>query len=309
MRGAEISAASANGGAGAGANVVAKVGASGRACADASADRKAYSSVYASPLGGANGNTNVNANSNGNTNGNVDANAKASPNCGANGNPNGNGNADGNSNGNGNADSNSNGNANGNSNSNGSVDANARAGNAKADTATAAAVAAAVVRDMRLKALTLAAVSGFARAAQLTEVSLNLCNACRAGIPWSLHVSESTPKALMDHLRPGSSMAMLRPVVKSRLERPRSITKVRVDANDDVTSASWPSSMKHLAFGPGFNRAVEGMILPGGLLTLSFGVTFNQVRRNYAAAGVATPSLFCLLVVLLFPCFYIKNYQ
>lgn len=143
-----------------------------------------------------------------------------------------------------------------------------------------AATAAVAARQARVKALTLSAVSGFIRSAQLTEVSLDLSNACRVLLPWSLRVTVCTPNELMDYLCPGSSMAVLKPVVKTRLERLRLITKVRVETNDDVTSVFWPSSMKHLEFGPGFNRAVEGVRLPDGLLTLSFGMTFNQVRRN-----------------------------
>ena len=204
---------------------------------------------------------------------------------------------------NGNTSGNTSGNTNG--KTNGKVNANANA-SADANTAAAAAVAATAVREMHMKALMLAAVSGFARAAELTEVSLDLSNACRTGILWSLRVTESMPNELMDHLRPGSSMAVLRPVVKTRLERPRSIVKILVDANHDVTSASWPSSLKHLEFGPRFNRAVEGMMLPDGLVTLSFGVTFNQVRGgNCKKTSVCVLFLFLLgLYMFLFSCFF-----
>lgn len=138
--------------------------------------------------------------------------------------------------------------------------------------------------DVRLTALALVATSGFSPVTVVQSLSLELSNACRAGVSWFLRVAESAPGSLLDHLWPGSSSATvagrsLR--VRSRLLRRRSITRVKLESNDKmVTFASWPSSMRRLEFGERFDRPVEGVAWPAGLEVVCFGNRFNQVTRH-----------------------------
>lgn len=131
--------------------------------------------------------------------------------------------------------------------------------------------------DLRMTALSLFATSGFVEAPRVDETCLELSNACRARSRWSLRITEATPEQLMNHVWHGSSMTILGPLSRTRLQPRRNVMKVILDANRVVTFASWPATTKVLEFGAGFNRPVEGVVLPEGLESLAFGVRFNQV--------------------------------
>ncbi|CAM9454813.1 unnamed protein product, partial [Hapterophycus canaliculatus] len=164
----------------------------------------------------------------------------------------------------------------------------------------------------RNKALTLAALSGFAcqGAAALQAVSLDLSNACRALASWSLrvvrrrddehgHSMAAMPPRLAEHLWPrsgGSETVRRRGSLGngrinsntnhntsgSNRDRParRWITRVKVESigrcRGGVTLASWPATMVRLEFGDRFNSPVEGISLPEGLEVVKFGARFNQ---------------------------------
>ena len=137
--------------------------------------------------------------------------------------------------------------------------------------------------EARVSAMALVATSGLVEATRMLEVSLELGNACRERVRWSLRVADLTPSQLTEHLWPCRSSAAVAalgsdPLGTTRLKRRRMIERVWVDVDRAIDRVSWPPAMKELRFGYHFNRPLERVKLPDGVQVMSFGNRFNQAR-------------------------------
>lgn len=127
-----------------------------------------------------------------------------------------------------------------------------------------------------LVAFGLVVVSGFVQAAELQLVCIEMSNACREEVEWSLHITEATPPQLVNYLWRRSRMIAPGPLAHTRLQPHRKIVAVSLMDGRAVMFATWPATMRRLEFGDRFNSAVEGVLWPPGLEYISFGPRFNQ---------------------------------
>lgn len=171
-------------------------------------------------------------------------------------------------------------------------------------------------RDRALRALQVAAVSGFVKGIrELQRSCLGLCNACRHGVPISLlKITPKTPSGML-RLCSGMHQTEAYPVSRvmphrrvlsvqftfPRCESPSRDWRKRLQEEDgwgsgemvDINKVTGPEGTKNIMLF-GFNQPLQGVIWPESLERLMFGQTFCKSAKteffNQSLDGVHFPS-------------------